>query len=226
MAPPEEAAEKEIVKKTEKKPEILLMAASQKNPASLQSQLFISEKNIFSPERKDFPILGGNAKKPLVRPQIVLYGVTIAGDYQVASIVNPGRPLTKGERESMTVKVGDQVGEYKLVKILSDRITMEAEGDSFEVLLYDPKIPKKRVDVKTEVKAGAPSPIPSTASPVTASPPTSVVAPRPISPSEQVAPPPPPLPARPTFPSPEMRRGRRPVYTPPTSTPAQEPGGN
>ena len=230
-APLEEAAEKEIVKKTEKKPEILLMAASQKNPASLQSQLFISEKNIFSPERKDFPILGGNAKKPLVRPQIVLYGVTIAGDYQVASIVNPGRPLTKGERESMTVKVGDQVGEYKLVKILSDRITMEAEGDSFEVLLYDPRAPKKRVEVKTETKPAtvissqpAPSaPIPKTTTPTPPS--TSAEAAKP-SPSPQVVTPQPPAqtPVRPYTPAQDIRR-RRPVF-PPSGAPAQGTGGS
>lgn len=239
--PLEEGPEKEIVKKTEKKPEILLMAAVQKNPASLQSQLFISEKNIFNPERKEFPILGGNAKKPLVRPQIVLYGVTIAGYYQSASVANPGRPLKKGERELMTVKVGDQVGEYKLAKILSDRITMEAAGDNFEVLLYDPRIPKRRMDVKTEAKpatitstqpvpaprtAGPPPPTVPTGGPVPASPPTSIGASKPTAPGEQVATPPPTIPVRPTFPSTDIRRGRRPIYTPPPSTPTQNMGGN
>jgi len=239
--PLEEGPEKEIVKKTEKKPEILLMAAVQKNPASLQSQLFISEKNIFNPERKEFPILGGGTKKPIVRPQIVLYGVTLAGDYQSASVANPGMPLKKGERELMTVKVGNQVGEYKLAKILSDRITMEAEGDSFEVLLYDPRMPKRRMDVKTEAKpatitstqpvpatraAGTPPPTPSTASPVPASPPTSIGASKPTAPGEQVATPPPTIPFRPTIPSTDIRRERRPIYTPPPSTPTQNMGGN
>jgi hypothetical protein len=238
---PEAVPEKEEIKKTEKKPEILLMAAVQKNPASLQSQLFISEKNIFNPERKEFPILGGNAKKPLVRPQIVLYGVTIAGDYQSASVANPGRPLKKGERDLMTVKVGDQVGEYKLAKILSDRIAMEAEGDTFEVLLYDPRMPKRRMDVKTEVKpatitstqptpaprtAGPPPPTAPTGGPVPASPPPSIGASKPTVPGEQVATPPPTSPVIPTSPPADIRRGRRPFYTPPTSTPTQNMGGN
>lgn len=229
-APLEEAAEKEIVKKTEKKPEILLMAASQKNPASLQSQLFISEKNIFSPERKDFPILGGSAKKPFVRPQIVLYGVTIAGDYQVASIANPGRSLQKGERETFPIKVGDKVGEYKVAKISSDRITLEAEGDSFEVLLYDPRMPKKRMDIKTEVKPAtvtstqpAPAgPIPKTTMP--ASPSTSAEAPRPFSPPQAIVPPPSAT-GTPTSPPPTIRRGRT-IYSPPSGTPQQDAGGN
>lgn len=217
------------------------MAAVQKNPASLQSQLFIAEKNIFHPERKEFPILGGGTKKPIVRPQIVLYGVTLAGDYQSASVANPGMPLKKGERELMTVKVGNQVGEYKLAKILSDRITMEAEGDSFEVLLYDPRMPKRRMDVKIEAKpatitstqplpatraAGTPPPTPSTASPVPASPPTSIGASKPTAPGEQVATPPPTIPFRPTIPSTDIRRERRPIYTPPPSTPTQNMGGN
>ena len=237
--PLEWASEKETVKKLEKRPESPLMMVGQRNPTSIQSYISISEKNIFNPERKEFPILGADGRKPMVRPQVVLYGVTIAGNYKVASIVNPGRPLTKGERELMTVRIGDPVGEYKLTKILSDRITLEAAGDTFEVLLYDPKAPKRRMDVKTENRpatvtstqatsappatAGVPPPTPPTRSPVSASPPAPVGIPRPTAPREQVATPPPSIPATP-FPSPETRRGRRPVYTPPPSTPAQGRG--
>ncbi len=239
--PFEEVPEKEVVKKSEKKPEEILMGAAQRNPTSIQSHLPISEKNIFNPERKEFPVLGGNTKRPIVRPQIVLYGVTIAGEYQSASVVNPGRPLKKGERELMTVKVGDQVGEYKLAKIMSDRIMMEAEGDTFEVLLYDPRMPKKRMDVKTETKpatvtstqpasaprtTGSPPPTPPTGGPVPASPPTSIGISKPTTPGEQVSTPPPTIPVRPTVPSTDIRRGRRPVYTPPPSTPTQNMGGN
>lgn len=124
-----------------------------KEPPSIVSYNSIAEKNIFNPERKDFPATGpGMSKKPVVRPQIVLYGITIAGDYQSASVVNPGRPLKKGEREQITLKLGERIGEYKLAKISSEKITLETEGDTFEVLLYDPKVPKKRIEVKTERK--------------------------------------------------------------------------
>jgi hypothetical protein len=42
-----------------------------------------------------------------------------------------------------------------------------------------------------------------------------------------VATPPPTSPVRPTFPSTDIRRGRRPIYTPPpSSTPTQDTGGN
>jgi hypothetical protein len=233
--PVEWASEKETVKKLEKRPESPPTMASQRNPASIQSYISISEKNIFSPERKEFPIFGADARKPMMRPQVVLYGVAIAGKYKAASIANPGRPLTKGERELMTVKVGDPVGEYKLAKILSDRITLEAAGDSFEILLYDPKAPKRRTGVKTDNRPatvtstqpgsapsaiGAPPPAPPAGGPLPASPPTSAGTSRPIVPREQMTTPPPKIPATP-FPSPEVRRGRRPVYSPPPSTPTQ-----
>lgn len=52
----------------------------------------------------------------------------------------------------MSVKVGDQIGEFKVARILPDRIAMEAAGDSFEVLLYDLKAPKQRTSVRTEAR--------------------------------------------------------------------------
>jgi hypothetical protein len=76
----------------------------------------------------------------------------MAGDYQSASITNPGRPLKKGEREAMTLRIGDRVGEYKLAKILPDRVALEAVEDTFEVLLCDPNKPKHGVYAKAETK--------------------------------------------------------------------------
>lgn len=128
----------------------------------VESYIFISEKNIFHPERKEFPVQApppaqpaAEVKKPIVRPQVVLYGVTIAGEYESASISSPGKVLKKGERELQTLRKGASVGDYKLSNILPDRITLEGSEDSFEVLLYDPKVAKKRSDIKTENKPAA-----------------------------------------------------------------------
>ncbi len=52
----------------------------------------------------------------------------------------------------MTLKLGDKIGEYKLAKIADDRITLEGGGDSFQVLLYDGKKPKTRVEVKKAIQ--------------------------------------------------------------------------
>lgn len=84
-------AQKEAAKPLDKRAETLPPTQHGKGMASVQPYTSIAEKNIFSPDRKDFPIQGG-ASKPIVRPQVVLYGVTIAGDYQAASASDPVRP--------------------------------------------------------------------------------------------------------------------------------------
>lgn len=220
--------------KLEDRPEGLPSLGAQRNPLSAKSYISISEKNLFSPERKDFPTPLGNGKKQLVRPQILLYGVTISGNYQAASVASPGRPLHKGERETFTVKMGERIGEYKLVKISPDRITLEAQGDSFEVLLYDQSMVKKRTDIRTESKPAtitSTQPSPSTPAPGAPAPTPSVpstVTPRPAPPAagtarEQVGTPAPPGPVSPTLPRPDFPRRR--MYYPP-STPSQKTEGN
>jgi hypothetical protein len=157
--PMESIHENKEATKSYNKPEPVMISEKRNDSSTVNSHVSISEKNIFSPERKDFPTVAVNNSNPAVRPQVILYGVTIAGDFQAAFVVNPGRPLYKGERETKTIKVGDRVGGYKLAKILPDRITMEATGDSFDVLLYDPKVPKKRAETKiAEAKTVQPSP--------------------------------------------------------------------
>jgi type II secretory pathway component PulC len=226
------APEKEMTGKAKGKIESLPITKSQRAPADIQAYISISNKNIFSPERKEFPFIpnpGTEIKQPVVRPQIVLYGVTLAGAYQSASVVNPGRPLKRGERETMSLKVGDHVGEYALTKILPDRIVMEASGDSFEVLLYDAKSPKQRTYTKTESKPAAvttPLPAPSASPTVTA---PQVPPPRPTPTTPAI------IPNRPSSPTPSppilspYRRFPRggspispPVKQPPAPVPAEE----
>ena len=224
------AAGREAVKKAEKKTEVLPPPAPAKEPSNIKSVVSIQAKNIFSPERADFPVAlppgsqGGGADgkgKPVARPQILLFGITLFGDYQSATVSTPGNPLRKGERETMTIKPGDKIGEYKLSKILSDRITMEAGEDSFDVLLNDPKSPRQRSHVKTEAKPAAiitvgptPAAAPTApgAPPVPQPPPQAVAAqpvpapvPRPAGPAFA---PSPVFPPRPTTPSRPIRRGQ------------------
>lgn len=226
---PEKNVGKKSQIKPQNKPEVPSTIGAQKDPASLKSYISIAAKNIFSPERKDFPTPMGDGQKELVRPQIVLYGVTIVGEYRAASIANPGRPLRKGERETFTVRAGERIGDYKLAKILSDRITLEAQGDTFEVLLYDSKLPKRRTDAKTEgrpatVTSTQPVPIsPPSAIPVPGSTPAVTGMPMPVPPAAQGrVTTPQPAPVSPSAPIPPARRGRIPYY-PPSSTP---PSGN
>ncbi len=218
--PMETLQEEGKAKKGETRVEGASAPGKQKETTSIASYMSISEKNIFNPDRREFSITTADQSKPMSRPQIILYGITIAKDYQAASLVHPGRPLQKGEREMITVKIGEKVGDYKLAKILPDRITMESGEDSFDVLLYDASAPKKRVVVRTEVKPAevkstAPAPSPPTPAPV----PKAAEVPKPGEPSrERVIEAPLPRPVTPSPPSyPSTLRGRRPVtpYQPP-----------
>jgi len=176
---PQLADKKEGVKKSEAPTEFLPALAVTQGSSLRESLVVIAEKNIFHPDRKEFSLLTGEPAKPATRPPIQLYGVMITNDVQSASIANPTKPLPKGEREIKTIKIGDRVGDYQLTRILSDRVILEAPGDTYEVLLYDPKSPKKRAEVKPPSRpAGIMSPLPvPTPAPL---PTPSAVVPRPI----------------------------------------------
>ncbi len=207
-----ERTERTSVKKQGAKPQNPPAPRPEKVEGPSQPYVAIAGKNMFSPDRKDFPVQASESK-PTVRPQVTLYGVTIGNGYQSASIANPGRRLLRGERETMSVKVGDKVGDYKLAKISSDRITLEAEGDVFEVLLYDPKSPKRRSDVRTPPST-SPAPAPAVASQT-----------HPVQPPQpRVATPPVVAAPAPQLPAFDYRRSRRPFAVPapavpPTGTP-------
>lgn len=90
--PLEATTRKELPRRAESRAETAPPpAATEKQEAA--SPLMVAEKNIFSPERKEFPFPVAETPKPIVRPQVVLHGVTLAGSYQSASVVSPGRPL-------------------------------------------------------------------------------------------------------------------------------------
>jgi hypothetical protein len=221
--PIEIAPEKRVVKKLGATTESPSAVGVQKETKRMDSHISISEKNIFNPERKEFPIQSGPGKKPNVRPQIVLYGVTVMGDYQSATIVDPTRAHRKGEREMLTLMKGEQIGEYKLTKILPDRIALEAAEDTFEVLLYDPRVAKKRSIVKTETKPAVVTSTSPAATPPEAPKPAPLPAaekPR-VTVQERVSPPPVPQPTPSLSPSPTSSGARRRFY-PPSGTPTPQ----
>lgn len=148
------------------------------DPAVFRS---VSEKNVFSPDRKEFPVLLVNPaiKKPPVRPNVQLFGVTLGPDFHSAIINNPTRRADKGERETITVIEGDRVGEYKVTSITEDRITLESSGDSFDVVLYDPA-------KQTRLSAIAPTRTPTPPTPTV--PPVYTPPPRPYTPPAMTRP--------------------------------------
>jgi hypothetical protein len=206
----------------------VVSAGGKKETAPAKGFQSISEKNLFSPERKEFPILASpGGGKGTGRPTVVLYGVTLGEDYQAALITNPGRRPERGERETMSVKVGDKVGEYQVAKIAADRITLENEIDSFDVLLYDPSQPKKRPAPATPPPptTARTTPTPRTPTPSPGTPPRPVapspggkqpsLPPAPTSPGMSQSPLPPPTGRQPA--SRNLLRQRRAPVVPPVS---------
>lgn len=162
---PQLTDKKERVKKSEFSTEPPPALTVPRGSSLRESLMVITEKNIFHPDRKEFSLPAVEPAKSAIRPPIQLYGVMIINDLKTASVANPSKPIPKGERETKTMKIGDRVGEYQLTQILPDRIVLEAPGDTYEVLLYDPKSPKKRAVVKTpskpaEVTSALPVPMP------------------------------------------------------------------
>jgi hypothetical protein len=163
----------------------------------------ISEKNVFNPDRKEFPppppppVAPEKVppKKPPVRPNLTLFGLVIIGeDIRSAMINNPTRRADKGERETMTVRVGDKVGEYTVSKISDDRITVESGDDAFDVLLFDPAKAKKRPVVAPPpaekpglVPGQPPRPVGPPVPPARVAPPAEAARPAPVPPARDLA---------------------------------------
>jgi hypothetical protein len=93
--------------KSDNKPEPGMISNKGIDSSAVNSYASIFQRNIFSPERKEFSTTPDGQPKLTVRPQIILHGVTIAPDYQSASVVNPGRPFMASGTK--TVKIGDRV---------------------------------------------------------------------------------------------------------------------
>lgn len=154
-------------------------------PAAFQS---VSDKNIFSPDRKEFPValVKPEIRKPPVRPDLQLFGVAVGPEFRSAMINNPTRRADPGGRETITVREGDRVGEYKVTKITEDRLMLESSSDSFDLLLYDPTKPMKR-PVGAPTKS-PPPPTPTSPRPAVAAT-TTPPLPTPVPPSVPTTPP-------------------------------------
>lgn len=162
---------KEESKRSESKGDAIPLLSSLNIPKFDVSSLpALAQKNIFHPERREFVSLNPEQPKtmPLNRPQIQLQGILITDEVMKASLTLEGRSLPKGEKAVRTLNLGDQIGEYKLTKILPDRIVLEGPGDVYEVFLYDLKSPKKRMEIRTAprrtepIRSSPAGPVPTT----------------------------------------------------------------
>jgi len=102
----------------------------------------VREKNLFSPDRKEFVPEEVEEPEPEVKKvslsgkKITLYGVIMAGN-QKSALINNFERKTPGERDSRWVKIGDTVEGMKISNIRKDSILLIKGDEKYEVLLYD-----------------------------------------------------------------------------------------
>jgi len=114
----------------------------EKHVQSFTEYMVISEQNPFHPERI-IPIEKvekKDEKKPLPRPEIILYGTVISDDISLAYIEDKKSPVTtpgRGKRV-MVVKKGQEVGGFILKEIQSDKIVLEREKETMTFNLTSP----------------------------------------------------------------------------------------
>lgn len=124
----------------------------------------VSEQNLFSPDRREFkkpapmpsPLKAQPKEKPEpVKPlekvegkKISLFGVILLPGYKAAIVSNPDDD--KDKRAQKKVKVGESLGDYKIVDIQDDRILLSKNRERFEIPLFDKDNPKNRRTAKKE----------------------------------------------------------------------------
>jgi hypothetical protein len=118
----------------------------------------ISEKNVFSHERKEWVVKavipkaselgkkkrvkGEMAKRALAKKKalagkpkkIILHGIVISGSIRKALINNPLKGVSR--KKTLYVEEGDELDGYKVTSIEKDRIKLDWHGEEIIVLLY------------------------------------------------------------------------------------------
>ena len=121
----------------------------------------VTEQNLFSPDRREVrksvslpsPLKDQQAKTPepvaTVKPiekvegkKISLFGVMLLPGYKAAIVTNPEED--DNQHVQKKVKVGESLGDYKIVDIQVDRILLSKNRERFEIPLYDKDTPKAR----------------------------------------------------------------------------------
>ncbi|MBU0484143.1 MAG: hypothetical protein KKB30_06480 [Proteobacteria bacterium] len=142
----------------------------------------VTERNLFSPERKEFivekPIV---EEKPVVQKiatisgrAIKLFGIIQLGNQKKALITDPQQT---GKRNNKWVSVGDQIGNLRVVAISADKLQVIDGNERYDIMLHDEKrksqgsLPAAKVE-PTVISTGPANP-PSASAPPSADQPSS-----------------------------------------------------
>jgi len=131
----------------------------------LDAYAVVASRNLFNPARSEVqPAPPAQAKAtpatPVAPPRPYLHGVVVHREGSLAYLEDPRT------RKVYAYRVGDIVGEGKVVEILEDRVVITRAGERIEVLLRDPSKPKVPAAATPAAARRAPRPpAPSPATP-------------------------------------------------------------
>ena len=157
----------------------------------------ILEKNIFSPERKEYlppPEAGPEVKQEATELEIpgkkvVLYGVILMDGYKKALVTNLDRKAK--EREVVWIEEGQSLGNFRVSRIEKTKVVVQGNNQEYEISLYAEDKPAR---TNVPVDAGKPTVI------------TATGAAQPAHATQAASPPPPPAKTE-TAPEKTQRRG-------------------
>lgn len=128
-----------ISKKTDK---TLDEEPAEREELSFPDIMIIAEQNPFHPERI-IPVMPVDEKneKPLLRPDIVLYGTVVSEEISFAQIEDKRAPLTSpgGGKRLRVLKKGEEVEGFILKEIGTDKIILVRGDETMTVNLIYPQ---------------------------------------------------------------------------------------
>ncbi len=110
--------------------------SSPKTPdlAGISDNSIISEKNLFSPDRKYVEKAGGNGEPvSKSKPDIILYGTIVDRDRRLAFVEdrkNPYYTPGRGKRHKV-LKIGDEISGFRVTRITENALVLSADDESY-----------------------------------------------------------------------------------------------
>jgi hypothetical protein len=89
----------------------------------------ISEKNLFSDSRskeEKVDVVATPPEPPPLAQKPILVGITISGDQQLASIIDPTSPANQKGGRTQIKRIGDSYSGYVITEITADRIVLQS----------------------------------------------------------------------------------------------------
>ena len=135
-----------------KTPEKLSISEDLPLPSPIEYTV-VSEKNLFHPERK-IPQKENKEKKPLQKPDLVLYGTLITDNVKIAymeDLKDPHSTPGRGKRQ-IALRKGDKLNGYTLKHIDEEKVLMVRGKDELVISLFDPDRPVRSSPAVSKAK--------------------------------------------------------------------------